>query len=106
MSCGTVTMWQPLCSAWKMLSTSRTLAQSNSALGWSARIARLARITGIGSTPVSAMRPAKTETTEGTAGLSAAATVRDLLERENGGDVELHALCGQFLNEGERGLAA
>ena len=31
-------------------------------------------MSGTGSTPVSAMRPAKTETTEGTAGLSASAT--------------------------------
>ena len=74
MSWGTVMIAQPDSCAWKMFSTSRVLAQSSSALGWPYNRAPHARSNGIGSTPVSAMRPAKTETTDGTAGFSASAT--------------------------------
>src|ERR1035438_10745040 len=57
-----------------MLRTSRVLAQRSSALSWPSRSAPHARMSGTGSTPVSAIRPAKTETTEGTAGFRASAT--------------------------------
>ena len=43
-------------------------------LGHPAHIAAYLRISGIGSTPVSAMRPANTDTTDGTSGLRASAT--------------------------------
>ena len=56
-------MWQPISSPWKMLSTSRGLAHSNSAFGRGLRIFSASAISGTGSRPVSAMRPANTETT-------------------------------------------
>ena len=56
-------MWQPMASAWKMFSSSRGLAQISSALGPVAQqLARAAAMSGTGSRPVSAMRPANTET--------------------------------------------
>ena len=81
------------------------LAQSSSALGCSVRRAPLARTIGIGSTPVSAMRPAKTETTDGHGGVERLGDAADLGEREERGDVELHAVGGEFLDEREAGFA-
>jgi len=52
------------------------------------------------------MRPAKTETTDGTAGLRASATPATWREGEEGGDVEFHAGLAELLDEGEAGVAA
>src|SRR6266536_1783011 len=67
-------IWQPTSSAWKMLRSSRGLAHSNSALGRFASASRHSRMCGIGSIPVSAMRPANTETIAGVSRLSVSAT--------------------------------
>ena len=56
-------MWTPTSSACRMLSTSRGLAHSSSSFGSWASAASASVISGIGSRPVSAIRPAKTETT-------------------------------------------
>ena len=45
-------------------------------MGWPSRIRRQLRMIGMGSTPVSAILPAKTEMIEGTSGLRTAATPR------------------------------
>ena len=84
-------MWQPTSSAWKMFSSSRGLAQSSSAFGFAAQICAASRMSGTGSTPVSAMRPAKTETMAGASRIDRVDDVAHLVEREDGGDVELHA---------------
>ncbi len=54
-------MWQPTASAWNTLSSSRGLAQISSAFGFAFMICTDFCMIGIGSTPVSAMRPANTE---------------------------------------------
>ena len=72
-------MWQPIWSAWTMLSTSRGLAQISSTLGSGRRIVeRLATMIGTGSTPVSAMRPANTETKAAAAALERLGDRNDL----------------------------
>ena len=82
-----------------MFSTSRTLAQSNSAWGRPARSFLPSRICGIGSTPVSAMRPANTDTTAGTLEIQRFGNTGDLLQGKNGGDVEFHAFECQLADE-------
>src|SRR3546814_12172352 len=67
-------MWQPIASAWTMFSSSRGLAHSSSAFGRDRRMSRHWVITGIGSRPVSEMRPAHTDTIAGVDGLRASAT--------------------------------
>src|SRR3546814_3506163 len=67
-------MWQPIASAWTMFSSSRGLAHSSSAFGRDRRMSRHWVITGIGSRPVSAMRPANTDTIAGVGGSRASAT--------------------------------
>ena len=52
-----------------------SLAQRSSALGFDLRMVTDSFMMGMGSTPVSAMRPANTETILGVLGESAAATV-------------------------------
>ena len=54
-------MWQRIWSAWTTLSSSRGLAQMISMFRCGATTSSAAFITGSGSVPVSAMRPAKTE---------------------------------------------
>ena len=48
-------------------------------------------MSGTGSRPVSAMRPANTETTDGAPPPSARRDVAHLFQGAEGGDVELHA---------------
>ena len=72
----TVMMWQPIASAWKMLSSSRGLAQISSTFGYGRSSSTAAAMSGTGSRPVSAMRPAKTETQAGAPPASAAPTSR------------------------------
>ena len=70
-------MSQPTSAAWTMLSSSRGLAHSSSIRRPAARqMLSASRISGIGSRPVSAMRPANTETTDGAPPSSARATSR------------------------------
>ena len=57
-----VMMWQPTASAWKTFSSSRGLAQISSAWGRACNSSTARFISGTGSRPVSAIRPAKTET--------------------------------------------
>src|SRR5262249_21418366 len=57
----TVITWQPISSACTTLSISRGLAQISSRLGCGAIISSARHISGTGSRPVSARRPAKTE---------------------------------------------
>ena len=57
-----VMMWQPTESAWRRLSTSRGLAHSSSLRGIVGEDLAAAAISGTGSRPVSAIRPANTET--------------------------------------------
>src|SRR5436305_599900 len=65
MSLVTVMMWQPMASAWMMFSSSRGLAQISSDRGAAFRISTHSDMIGTGSRPVSAIRPAKTETHDG-----------------------------------------
>ena len=58
----TVMTWQPIASAWTTFRTSRGLAQISSRCGCGARRSSASVMIGIGSRPVSAMRPANTET--------------------------------------------
>jgi len=60
---------------------------------------------GIGSTPVSAVRPAKTETMEGTSAFKAAKVPRTCSSAQKGGHVELHPGGRQILDQGQRRLA-
>ena len=62
-------------------------------------------MSGSGSTPVSAMRPANTDTTEGTAGLSASATPCTCSRVSRAVTLSLTPLGGQFLDERQRGFA-
>jgi hypothetical protein len=59
-----------------MFKTSRGLAQMSSSPGKAERISTDAAMSGIGSTPASAIRPAKTETKLDAASAKASATVR------------------------------
>src|SRR5581483_8368438 len=67
-------IWQPHWSAWKMFSNSRGLAHKSSAFGFDFMIVRHSDIRGTGSTLVSAIRPAKTETIAGVFTASALVT--------------------------------
>src|ERR1700722_9851834 len=58
-SCVIVMMWQPTASACTRFSTSRGDAQMHSELGAAAMIEIASDMSGIGSTPVSAILPAK-----------------------------------------------
>lgn len=62
-SCVTVMMSQPIASAWHTFNTSRGLAHSNSTSGLVLVSSNASDISGTGSRPVSAIRPAKTDTT-------------------------------------------
>ena len=89
-----VMMWQPQASAWTTLSTSRGLAQSSSAFGSGFRIAATdSVISGTGSTPVSAMRPANTETMVRARRIGGLRDHLDLLERQDRRDVEREAFA-------------
>lgn len=68
-------MSHPHSLAWNKFNTSRTLAHNSSAFGNSSSSTLLAVMIGTGSLPVSAMRPAKTETTAGTSRCKTAATL-------------------------------
>jgi hypothetical protein len=61
---------------------------------------------GMGSTPVSAMRPAKMETTDGDGGIQRLRDPAHLFQGEHGGDVQLHARGGEFADEREGGFRA
>ena len=86
-------MWQPIASAWTTLSSSRGLAQISSARGAARMISSASRMIGIGSRPVSAIRPAKTEMQLGAPSATAAVIVAHLRGREQRGDVDLDAVA-------------
>src|SRR6185312_15436716 len=69
-------MWQPIWSAWKMLSNSRGLAQISSWLGYGFIISTAADISGTGSRPVSAINPANPDNQLGIKSAKAAETSR------------------------------
>ena len=102
MSWGTVTIWHPHSSAWKMFSTSRTLAQSNSAFGRSVeqrpacahqwhRIAA-----GIGDAT------GENGHHGGHGGIERGGDVPNLGQGENGRDIELHPLRRQLADQRDR----
>ena len=88
-------MWQPIESAWTMFSTSRGLAQISSTCGRRARSSSADAIIGTGSRPVSAMRPAKTETYPPGPPASQSRRVRDLVEGHQRRDVQLDAVSAR-----------
>ena len=92
MSCVTVMMWQPICVG---LEDVQQLARARpDQLGVRARraaVSTAAAISGTGSTPVSAMRPANTETHAGAPPATRVDDLAHLLERQQRRDVELHA---------------
>ena len=57
----TVMMWQPTWSAWTTLRISRGEAQISSECGAAFMISTALAMIGTGSTPASAIRPAKTD---------------------------------------------
>ena len=62
--------WQPTASAWNTFSNSRGLAQISSAFGRPRSSSTERVMTGTGSTPVSAIRPANKDTNDATVGES------------------------------------
>ncbi len=60
-----VIMWQPTASAWKIFKSSRGLAQISYARALVLKTFTASAMRGIGSLPVSATRPANTDTTLG-----------------------------------------
>ena len=91
MSLVTVMMWQPISWAWKMLRSSRGLAPDQLGVRRGVRSSSAAFMSGTGSRPVSAMRPANTEMIAGVAPARASVDRLDLLEGHDRGHVELDA---------------